>query len=88
MSYAAKVKTTRYFDLRIIDRPDIRREWCQRVLENHAADDEKQQSDGKVQMWGYITEVAKYLRIITLEDRETVDNAFFDRRYAPRKNKR
>jgi len=32
-------------------------------------------------MWGYIDEVGKYLRIITLEDRETLDNAFFDRAY-------
>jgi hypothetical protein len=33
-------------------------------------------------MWGYIAEVDRYLRVITLEDRETVDNAFFDRSFA------
>ena len=32
-------------------------------------------------MWGYIEEVGKYVRVITLEDRETIDNAFFDCRY-------
>jgi hypothetical protein len=73
------VKTTRYFDLRMNDRPEILREWCERVIRN--AVEVKQQDDGKYQMWGYIDEAQKYLRVITLEDRETVDNAFFDRRY-------
>lgn len=79
------MKTTRYFELRVLDRPEVRREWCQRVLENHL--EEERQGDGKFQMWGYIAEVEKYLRIITLEDRETVDNAFFDRRFVPRTGK-
>lgn len=35
-------------------------------------------------MWGYVAEAGKYLRVITLADRETVDNAFFDRTYARR----
>jgi hypothetical protein len=61
------------------DRPEILREWCERVL--HDAVEVKQQDDGKYQMWGYIEEAQKYLRVITLEDRETVDNGFFDRRY-------
>ena len=74
------MKTTRYFELRIKDRPEIRREWCERVLRNHLR--VEQQGDGKYQIWGYIAEVDKYLRVITLEDRETIDNAFFDRTYA------
>ena len=61
------------------DRPEIRREWCDAILRMH--DKEVQQDDGKYQMWGYIAEAGKYLRVITLEDRETVDNAFFDRSY-------
>jgi hypothetical protein len=73
------VKTTRYFEFRIKDRPEIRREWCEAVLRLH--EKELQQDDGKYQMWGYIAEAGKYLRVITLEDRETVDNAFFDRSY-------
>jgi hypothetical protein len=78
-----EVKVTRYFELRMPDRPEIKREWCQQVLKNHV--EEEQQGDGKFQMWGYIAEAQKYLRIITLEDRETIDNAFFDRRYPRRK---
>jgi len=29
--------------------------------------------------WGFIQEEGKYLRVIVLEDEETVHNAFFDR---------
>lgn len=36
-------------------------------------------------MWGYIEEIGKYLRVITLEDRETIDNAFLDRGYKVRR---
>jgi hypothetical protein len=39
------------------------------------------QSDGRIRKWAKITEVNKYLRVILLEDRETVHNAFFDRSY-------
>nr|VFJ59548.1 MAG: hypothetical protein BECKDK2373C_GA0170839_10725 [Candidatus Kentron sp. DK]VFJ64363.1 MAG: hypothetical protein BECKDK2373B_GA0170837_11366 [Candidatus Kentron sp. DK] len=37
------------------------------------------QSDGRVRKWGYIDAVEKYLRIVLLEDGETLHNAFFDR---------
>jgi hypothetical protein len=39
------------------------------------------QSDGRIRKWGKITEVGKYLRVILLDDGETVHNAFFDRSY-------
>jgi len=38
-------------------------------------------SDGRIWRWAYINEVEKYLRIIILEDKETIHNAFFDRSY-------
>ena len=41
----------------------------------------REQPNGKYQMWGFIIEWGKYLRIVTLEDRETVDTAHPDRRY-------
>jgi hypothetical protein len=62
------------------DRPEIRREWVEAVV--RTPDKEVQQDDRKYQMWGFVAEAGKYLRVITLEDRETVDNAFFDRSYA------
>ena len=37
------------------------------------------QSDGRIRKWSYIAEEQKYLRVILLDDGETVHNAFFDR---------
>jgi hypothetical protein len=39
------------------------------------------QSDGRIRKWAKISEVGKYLRVILLDDGETVHNAFFDRSY-------
>ncbi len=39
------------------------------------------QSDGRIKKWAHIKESGKVLRVILLEDGETVHNAFFDRSY-------
>ena len=39
------------------------------------------QSDGRVKKWAWIAEEEKFLRVILLEDGETVHNAFFDRSF-------
>ncbi len=39
------------------------------------------QSDGRLRKWAKIPEVGKYLRVILLEDGQTVHNAFFDRSF-------
>ncbi|WP_333653310.1 hypothetical protein [Dissulfurispira sp.] len=39
------------------------------------------QSDGRIRKWKFIEEVGRYLRVILLEDGETVHNAFFDRNF-------
>ncbi|GJQ22155.1 MAG: hypothetical protein HBSIN02_25100 [Bacteroidia bacterium] len=33
----------------------------------------------RIRYWGYVEELGKYLRVVTLEDGETVHNAFPDR---------
>lgn len=38
-------------------------------------------ADGRIRKWARITEVGKYLRVILLDDGETVHNAFFDRSF-------
>jgi hypothetical protein len=44
--------------------------------------EERQQADGRYALWGLVPEAQnRALRVITLEDRETVHNAFFDRGY-------
>ena len=78
------MKFTQYF-LSIRQRPDraiIEILWIERVIQNPLK--EIIQEDGRIRMWGAVPEFeGKYLRVILLEDRETVHNAFFDRRYEP-----
>lgn len=74
------MKTTAYFEQKLLERPEIQREWCQRVINNPLK--EEVQSDGRVRFWGMIAEYSdKVLRVVTLEDRETIHNAFFDRSF-------
>ena len=74
------MKTTRYFEEQVLrKRPYIRREWCKMVLDNPAR--VEAQPDGRVRYWGYVAELGRYLRVVTLEDRETIHNAFPDRRF-------
>lgn len=61
------------------DRAGIKVEWIEFVDRRPLA--VEIQTDGRIRKWGYIEEVGKYLRIILLEDGETVHNAFFDRNF-------
>jgi hypothetical protein len=72
---------THYFENEILrKRPYLRREWCIRVLKNPVRI-EKQEKN-RFRFWGKIEELnGKYLRVITLEDKCTIHNAFFDRRF-------
>ena len=76
------MKFTEYF-LHVRERPDrreIRDEWIAQVIES--PDAELIQSDGRVRRWGKIAQAGgKYLRVVLLDDGETVHNAFFDRRF-------
>jgi len=62
------------------DRKDIKNEWIQYVIDNPTK--EEIQSDGRIRRWAKISEANnKYLRVILLEDGETIHNAFFDRSF-------
>jgi len=62
------------------DRKDIRIEWIERVVNNPLR--EQIQSDGRIRRWARIPEAGdKFLRVVLLEDGETVHNAFFDRSF-------
>ena len=62
------------------DRKDIKMEWIAYVIKNPIK--EERQSDGRIRRWAKITDVNnKYLRVVLLEDGETVHNAFFDRSF-------
>jgi hypothetical protein len=78
------VKVTKYFEsIRL--RPDrviIKDEWIQLVIE--FPEREYVQADGRIRRWARIDDMeGKYLRVVLLQDRETVHNAFFDRGYKP-----
>ena len=75
------MKTTGYFDFRrtFPDRIMITDSWISRVLQDPA--DRLVQSDGRIRVWGWIKERNRYLRVVLLEDGETVHNAFFDRSF-------
>ena len=78
------MKITRYFEA-TRNRPDravIRDEWIKRAIQTPIR--ELVQKDGRVRCWAIVPEMGnRYLRVILLEDRETVHNAFFDRRFEP-----
>lgn len=39
------------------------------------------QEDDRVRYWGFVSELKKYLRVVTLGDGETVHNVFPDRNF-------
>lgn len=78
------MKTTRYFEEQVRrKRPYIDLVWCAAVLA--APLRREAQEDGRIRYWGEILvpgEAApRALRVVTLEDGETVHNAFFDRNF-------
>jgi hypothetical protein len=75
------VKTTQYFNYtrKRPDRAQIKEKWIKFVIEK--PEKVELQSDGRIRKWAKISEVGKYLRVILLEDGETVHNAFFDRSF-------
>ena len=74
------MKTTQYFRYTRLrpDRVIIKDEWITLVMKNPIR--EEKQSDGRIRRWARIVEMQnRALRVILLEDGETVHNAFFDR---------
>jgi hypothetical protein len=76
------MKFTQYF-LATRDRPDrsiIKIEWINLCI--HHPIREHIQTDGRIRRWAKIPEMnEKVLRVVLLEDGETVHNAFFDRSF-------
>jgi len=75
------VRTTEYFEKKIVDR-GIQRDWCELVVRDPVATET--QEDGRIRYWGYVEEAKHYLRVITEPD-GTYVNAFFDRTFARRR---
>lgn len=76
------MKVTRYFEEQVLrKRPYIEQAWCLRVVT--APLRREVQPDGRVRFWGDVVDprdgVSRMLRVVTLDDGETIHNAFFDR---------
>ena len=78
------MKATRYFVEQVMrKRPYIQREWCQNVIASPLR--REVQADGRIKFWGEVWPEgearSRILRVVTLDDAETLHNAFFDRGY-------
>jgi len=74
-------KFTDYFEKEVLrKRPYIKKEWCIHVLENPLR--VEQQEGNRFRFWGIVKNLeGKVLRVVTLEDKVTIHNAFPDRGY-------
>ena len=72
---------TDYFENEVIrKRPYLKKEWCIQVLENPIKSEK--QEDNRYRFWAPLDELdGRYLRVVTLEDKITIHNAFLDRSF-------
>lgn len=72
---------TDYFENEVLHkRPYLKKEWCIRICE-HPLRMEPQEHN-RFRFWGEIEELeGRVLRVITLQDKKTIHNAFPDRRF-------
>lgn len=78
------MKFTQYFLATRVrpDRAQIREEWIERAVTMPIR--EHIQADGRIRRWAAIPEAdGRFLRVVLLDDGETVHNAFFDRGFEP-----
>lgn len=75
------MKCTQYFSFikQRQDRAIIKDEWILDTIKKPAKTEV--QTDGRIRKWKFIEEVGRYLRVILLDDGETVHNVFFDRNF-------
>ena len=72
---------TRYFEQVVLKkRPYLKKEWCIRVVEDPIR--VEPQEKNRYRFWARIPDLGnRALRVITLEDKTTIHNAFPDRRF-------
>ena len=74
---------TKYFEREVLrKRPYLRREWCIAGVE--APVRVERQEDNRYRFWAMVPELGhRYLRVVTLDDKVTIHNAFPDRGFRP-----
>ena len=77
----SEYKYTDYFENEVLrKRPYLKKEWCDRIVNNPIK--MEPQEHNRFRFWGKIDELeGRILRVITLEDKITIHNAFPDRRF-------
>ena len=72
---------TEYFENEVLrKRPYLKKKWCIQVIENPIK--VERQEHNRFRFWGEIKELGgRVLRVITLDDKKTIHNAFPDRRF-------
>lgn len=78
-----KYSFTDYFENEVLrKRPYRKKEWCVRVIENPLK--MEKQEWNRYRFWASVEEIGgRYLRVVTLEDKVTIHNAFPDRSFKP-----
>ena len=78
-----KYKFTEYFENEVLrKRPYLKKDWCVFVIENAVRSEP--QENNRHRYWASISDLdGRYLRVITLEDKVTIHNAFPDRGFKP-----
>ena len=79
----ADFRFTDYFENEVLrKRPYLKKEWCTRVVDNPVRSEP--QEGNRYRFWAPVAELeGRYLRVITLEDKVTIHNAFPDRGFKP-----
>ena len=79
----ADYRFTEYFEKKVLAKwPYLTKELCIQVLE--APIRVERQETNRFRFWRAIPDLeGKFLRVITLEDKVTIHNAFLDRRFKP-----
>lgn len=78
-----KYKFTSYFENEVLrKRPYLIKDWCVQVINNPIR--VEAQENNRFRFWGIVDELdGTILRIVTLEDKVTIHNAFPDRGFKP-----
>jgi hypothetical protein len=76
-------KFTPYFENEVLrKRSYLKKAWCIRVVESPVKIE--QQEHNRYRFWAPVQELGgRFLRVVTLEDKLTIHNAFPDRNYKP-----
>jgi hypothetical protein len=79
-----RMKTTRYFEEQVLrKRPYVDLGQCAEAIAHPLA--QIVQDDGRIRHWGRVVDnrdgKTRVLRVVTLDDGETIHNAFFDRNF-------